>query len=343
MSSTTIRTSRGGIDYLTLKLSETPRTVAEAVFWRIPHNTQRDEIRLRIARYAKASGGKAGSDPKNSITIRENEIENLVEFISSNYAPLKAGERTYIPVEGSIDATVADQLRKIFQNKDKQAILDLVLDNELLPEEVLQGVQLRKKQAAVAEFRRMLEQDLVEKHWQKWFEKNSWVLGSEFVRVLGERSIDTANIADYLMQAYDGFLDIVEIKRPGGGFRFWSVARDHENLVPSSDLTKAITQSLTYLYEVEREVNSVKFMQRLDGVEVIKPRCVLVFGRSNDWGDDERRAYRILNSSFHSVTIMTYDHVLARAERMIAPNETASFSSESGPQFSQDIDDEIPF
>jgi hypothetical protein len=43
------------------------------------------------------------------------------------------------------------------------------------------------------------------------------VLGSEFVRVLDERTIDPRNVADYLVEAFDGFLDIIEIKRPGGG------------------------------------------------------------------------------------------------------------------------------
>ena len=60
-----------------------------------------------------------------------------------------------------------------------------------------------------------MKHDHVEDVWQKWFNNNPWVLGSEFVKVLGERDIDTDNISDYLMEAYDGFLDIIEIKRPG--------------------------------------------------------------------------------------------------------------------------------
>ena len=42
------------------------------------------------------------------------------------------------------------------------------------------------------------------------------------MRILDERTIDTENVADYLVEAYDGFLDIIEIKRPGGGLRFWA-------------------------------------------------------------------------------------------------------------------------
>lgn len=162
----------------------------------------------------------------------------------------------------------------------------------------------------------MINSDLVESNWQKWFEINSWVLGSEFVRILEERSIDTKNITDFLVEAYDGFLDVIEIKRPEGGMSFWSKAIDHGNYVPSTDLVKAVTQALSYIYEVEREANSIKFLERVDGVKTIKPRCILIFGRSNEWNDKQIEAFRVLNSGYHNLTIMTYDHVLKRAKQI---------------------------
>jgi hypothetical protein len=55
----------------------------------------------------------------------------------------------------------------------------------------------------------MLDKNLLEGAWQKWFEANSWVLGSQFVRIIEERRIDTESISDFLMEAYDGFLDVV--------------------------------------------------------------------------------------------------------------------------------------
>jgi hypothetical protein len=134
--------------------------------------------------------------------------------------------------------------------------------------------------------------------------------------VLDQRDIDTQHISDFLMQAYDGFLDVVEIKRPGGGLSFWASSLDHGNYVPSQHLTKAIAQASRYIYEVEREANSIKFLERVGGVKTVKPRCVLVFGRSNDWSLDQIEAYRILNCSYHNLTILTYDHVLQRARKI---------------------------
>lgn len=187
----------------------------------------------------------------------------------------------------------------------------------------------------------MLEQDLIEQKWQEWFKKNDWVLGSEFVRILDEREIDTANITDYLMQAYDGFLDIIEIKRPEGDLKFWADRQDHGNYVPSSDLTKAITQATKYIYEVEREANSVKFLEKVGNIKTIKPRCILIFGRSADWNNDQREAYRILNSSYHNLTIMTYDHVLSRAKRILGIEEDTRREQEA--EVEKNIPDDIPF
>jgi len=133
--------------------------------------------------------------------------------------------------------------------------------------------------------------------------------------ILEERKIDTNHIADFLVQAFDGFVDIVEIKKPN--FPFWANSKDHNNLIPSTDLIKAITQCQNYLYEIEREVNDIKTYERLK-TRIIKPRCLLIFGRSRDWSDEEREAYRILNSSYVNLTILTYDHLLERAKNVMS-------------------------
>ncbi|MFW6027146.1 MAG: Shedu anti-phage system protein SduA domain-containing protein [Candidatus Woesearchaeota archaeon] len=109
---------------------------------------------------------------------------------------------------------------------------------------------------------------------------------------------------------------MIEIKRPDGKLKFWNKTKDHGNYIHTSNLVKAIMQSIKYIYEVERKANDLKFHNRVDNVKIIKPRCALIFGRSNDWNNDHKEAYRILNFSFHNLTILTYDYVLERAERI---------------------------
>jgi hypothetical protein len=317
----TIRKTKNGIEYLFGLLKDKTKTVTRATFWKIPHtNTEREDICLKIGRYNKngfAPETVENENPKSELTLDNEEFKNLLLFLWENYEPFKQGIRKYIPIDQKFNQENIEHLKAIFDNPDKQEVLDFIGRNNILPDDLVVGLQNQKRKRAIQDFKKMLEQDLVEQKWQGWFKDNDWVLGSEFVRILDEREIDIANISDYLVQAYDGFLDIVEIKRPQGSLRFWADGQDHGNYVPSSDLIKAITQATIYIYEVEREANSVKFLERVSDVKTIKPRCVLIFGRSNEWNSEQAEAYRILNSSYHNLTILTYDHVLKRAQRIL--------------------------
>lgn len=338
-----IRTSKDGLSYLRTVLRQKRSVVTVAVLWRIPHHTANEEVHLKLGRYARTGFNEETlevTNPKSELTLDDEEFQSLLKFVGENYEPFKAGVRRYIPIDETFSKENIEHIRAIFRNPNKEDLLKFILNNDLLPEQVLHDIEYKKRVDAISVFEVMLNQDKVEAEWQRWFKENSWVLGSEFVRILDERAIDPDNIADYLVEAYDGFLDIIEIKRPGGALRFWSATIDHGNYVPSMDLTKAITQASTYVFEVEREVNSLKFQERIGGVRTVKPRCVLVFGRSNDWNEEQRKAFRILNSSYHNLTLMTYDHVLARARRLLGTALPTDRVEAAEPDFDED---EIPF
>ena len=256
-------------------------------------------------------------EPKSELTLDQEEFSSLIEFLQQNYEPFKQGVKSFVSLDRPFESENAKQIRALFSLPEKKELIRFILDNQVIPDELAEGLKQAQRNRAVKEFEGMLDQNLNEGAWQRWFESNSWVLGSQFVRILEERYIDTKNISDFLMQAYDGFLDVVEIKRPGGGLQFWSTSLDHGNYVPSIDLTKAITQATRYIYEVERETNSLKFLERVDGVKTVKPRCILIFGRSIDWNNEQAEAYRIMNAGYHNLTILTYDHVLTRAKRIV--------------------------
>ena len=334
----TIRMTEGGIEYLLGIIRNKAKTITRVAFWKIPHKTPKEDIRLKLARYKKEGFLEESlecKNPKSELTLDNIEFQNLLKFLSENYEPFKRSIRKYIPIDESFDPESIEHLKAIFDNKDKEELLSFIAKHDILPEDIISGLKHQSQINAINEFENMLSQDLLEKEWQKWFTKNDWVLGSEFVKILDEREIDTENIADYLMQAYDGFLDIIEIKRPAVELPFWASKKGHENYIPSTELTKAITQATTYIFEVEREANSIKFLEKVGHVKTIKPRCVLIFGRSENWNDEQCEAYRILNSSFHNLNIMTYDHVLKRARRILNIDEENDIEEYT--------EDEVPF
>lgn len=148
-----------------------------------------------------------------------------------------------------------------------------------------------------------------EEVWQRFFQTNPWILGSDFVEILDERVIDEDSITDLPVKDYDGFVNIIELKLPTEDF--WT-----QEIVPIASLTKAIMQCMRYITEMERRMNDYKKIGEL-GANILKPRITLIFGRSNEWTDKHRDQFRILNSSFHNISILTYDHVLLRAKKII--------------------------
>ena len=230
--------------------------------------------------------------PRSELTLDQDEFKALIEFLQQNYEPFRQGVKAFIPLDKPFDTENANQIKALFSLPDKREVIKFILENNVIPHDLAVGLRQAQRVQSIREFEYMLHNDLHESAWQKWFVANSWVLGSQFVRIIDERSIDTENISDFLMEAYDGFLDIVEIKRPGGGLSFWASNKDHGNFIPSSDLTKALTQASRYIYEVEREANSIKFLERIGGVKTVKPRCILVFGRSDQWNTEQVEAYQ---------------------------------------------------
>ena len=256
-------------------LRDRKTVITRANFWKIPHDSGRDDIRLKIGRYKKTGGFRPDppetDSPKSELTLDDEEFRGLVTFIQDNYEPFRAGARAFIPLDEPFTAENADQVKALFQHPDQASLIKFIIDKRVIPGELLLGLRHVQRSRNVKRLREMLANDLVEQNWQKWFQSNDWVLGSDFVRVLDDRQIDVANVSDFLMEAYDGFLDVIEIKRPEGGLRFWAAVRDHGNYVSSSDLTKAVAQASRYLFELEREANSVKFLERVGHVKTVKP------------------------------------------------------------------------
>lgn len=320
-----IKTSKNGVDYLSSILIDKKLTISKVTFWKIPHSNSPDKLSLKIGRYKKRqSTYDLSSDelesliPKSELTLNDDEFNSLIVFLQRNYKPFKEGIKKFISLDESFSNSNIELLKAFFKNPEKQELLDFINRHNIIPNDFFLAYQNLTKICAIVEYEKMLFEDLIESKWQKWFTENSWILGTEFVRVLDDRVIDTANISDFLMEAYDGFVDIVEIKRPDGKLKFWADQKDHDNYIPHNDLIKAITQASKYIYEVEREANSLKFCERCGGLKTIKPRCILIYGRSDTWNEEQMESYRILNSNYHNLSILTYDHILYRAKRLIS-------------------------
>lgn len=312
-------------------LSRTAQTATFAFFFK----QGGDNVSLKIAKYATKKGDLIDwrnpvldeKATKNYVHLQPNEIAVLINFFEEKLGPMKLGLDKYIAVEDKQHAYVLQALAKDINAEEASDALKRMESLDLMPSHLRGAIIHRNRLKAIEDFKVKLTKNELEPAWQTWFEKNDWVLGNNHVAVLEDRRIDTENISDYLLKAEDGHLDLIEIKRPA--LHFWADARDHGNLVPHSDLTKALTQSTNYLFELEREMNLVKTQERLKGAPIAKPRALLIHGRSAAWADEHFRAQRLLNGSLSTVQILTYDQVLAKAERAVGNQMARSDSQQA--------------
>ena len=313
-----IKTSQKGVDYAPPQTLKTKKRVySQALLMKIPHDhAGESDISLKLGRYTLPYGRVVGNQPKSELTLDNDELTALIKYISDNYTPVNLGQGQYI----SVDRDNAELVRQFKALIDGQAdTASLLIENGILSDNVYVAATSIKKIGALEEYEASLAQNYPESYWQDWFSGNKWLLGSDFAQIIDERRIDTENIADYIMKAFDGF-------------PFWASSKDHDNYVPSSELIKAITQCLNYLRAIEEEANSVKFVQRTKS-KVIKPRCILIYGRSDNWNDEQREAYRILNAAYNQLSILTYDHLLMRAKNVLGVIDDPI----------EDEDEELPF
>jgi hypothetical protein len=162
-----------------------------------------------------------------------------------------------------------------------------------------------------------------------------WMLGSGNVALLQERRLDIKNIADLSIAIEGGFMDIVELKRPD--VPFWAQRRSVEGsflyrdkyLIPDFGLRGAIAQTGHYILQAEKKVADSDF-QATHGIKPLKPRGLVIHGRSNDWGDSEWQAFRLLNDELHGIQVMTFDHLLAQAKRAVTLSGTSASSARGG-------------
>ncbi len=303
------------IDYdISLKIS--PRVEV-----RITYITEKDEI--KGVKISKLSNGKM-----EKINLSTMGFKRVLQFLQVfSQMDLKSLTNGSLILDKSVikdDRQLIKLLNLIAKDpRGKVKLAEIAKNYSLLNKGDLDELVERKKAVNIfdkilkkSEFERFKNELGVSKNeevWQKFFKDNSWILGSDYVEVLDERAIDTDNIVDYLLKSYDGFVDIVELKLPSE--KFWT-----KDILPTSKLTAAIMQCARYILKTEKRMNDHEEIEKLNNTPIAKPRITLLYGRSKMWSQKEKEAYRVLNSSYHNITIMTYDHILERAKRILGFN-----------------------
>jgi len=266
------------------------------------------------------------SDAGFTISNRSS-LEKLAAYIKANQALLNIDilSKDYTSAILTNDRVTIDIVRQILSlEKNKETIYQLFkeqypeLDKKILIYKLIQA-----RRVALNEFKISLSDSNKKEreYWQPFLEKNRWMFGLSYFVLLDENRVDLWNTADYLFESEDGFIDIVEIKHPH--IDFWqkdslgNYKKYRGFLQPSEDLKGSITQATNYIFQVEKRFSDPDWCRNTKCETPVKPKCTVIFGRSNNWALDEKIAFRLLNDSLHGIEVITFDHFLSRVERLL--------------------------
>jgi len=166
-------------------------------------------------------------------------------------------------------------------------------------------------------FKSLLKNNFKEKELQNWLYEHPWVFGPTYIDNSKEEINRQGDWIDFIMQRYDTFYDIFELKLPS--CKLFSGKRN--NKIPQNDVSRkypmssevkdAISQVIEYLEEYELDKTNIAWKK---GISIHKPKATIVIGRNNK---DEKRAMKTLNSYLNNIEIITYDDIVEKANNFI--------------------------
>jgi len=190
-------------------------------------------------------------------------IEKLAGYIKANEALLNIDilSKSFTSAFLVNDPTTIGLIRQILKSeKNKETIYTLFKEQyPELDKKILIYKLIEARRFAIEEVTNSLidpskkERD----YWQPFLENNRWMFGLSYFILLKDPRIDLWDTADYLFEADDGFIDIVEIKHPH--LEFWhkdssGKHKKYRNFIQfSEELKGSITQSTNYIFQIEKK------------------------------------------------------------------------------------------
>lgn len=285
-----------------------------------------DDIRRAFNR------GNRNRNDRLRIAKRNYVKENILTIID----PEKFPEVIEIkPVGSLVELQINRVSRSTSAEKQKQKIR--VIKNELetlaegAPKELLElhaDIERVTLSGMISKFEAMLQENLPEPKWQRFFEDNIFVLTmllSRPVHLLHKQfnaksqniTGGGAQIGDFLFGSDSRSLAIIEIKKPST--ELFQSGKPYRNNVyaPHYEISGAITQVLTQKSSLHNQwihlaYNNKSLMNY--HADVIK--CIVLAGKTPE-DEDKLRSFEIFRNSCKDVDVITYDELLGRLKSLL--------------------------
>lgn len=276
-------------------------------------------------------------DEAHTVTLQGEEVQTLLDFVveARSIPPsgrvgiffenvttdsgVRAVESFPADDQGLQEGEHGAALRGLLQQAiDRPDLLRAVLERSASDRDFLaraaSALNLAVYERAVAELERLIESNAKEDAFQSLLAANPWMFGSEYARLLHQRTISVGEQQDFLLtRTTDNRLELIEIKTPLGGRDLFTFDGSHDMLYQKADLSRVIAQVQHYLAELD---GTRDLMIRKFGIDAYKASARIVIGRDGD--EVQREALKRTNAHLHRIEIITFDGLVRIARRVLA-------------------------
>lgn len=169
-------------------------------------------------------------------------------------------------------------------------------------------------------YREMLEDEhSSETDFQSFIEKHPSLIGLDYVHVRPRWSTPRGPV-DFILERFDGFHDVLELKGPNDPIIVAPDAVDGKPPSPSSfSLSPSLANALAQIHAYSDEfTEGAGFIATHFGLTNTRnPGLVIIIGQARKLADHQIRVLNELRRSLHNLEIVTYDQVADRAEAIL--------------------------
>jgi hypothetical protein len=309
--------------------------------------TNTDSLKMSFYAYNKIS-----AEPIFAETFNFDQIISLYQHLNqisiiSNPGKIKSSKfiETTDQIQyilGSFSGNDFDTLKSIIQfinkNSDEKDIVEILLESleELSLEDLPAAFKYRKYKQEIDNLELLLKLEKEgnilsdikkiphlknymagqpEAIFQEWIERNiQWIFGVEYKSHKTDlRKIALFSTADVVMESMDGFIDLIELKRPSHIILIED--KSHNSYYPAVELSKALGQCGHYLNKMDEYKMQLQHEHK---VKLLRPRIKIIIGRTNDYIDKQYEALRMLNCNLNNIQIISYDYLLNCGQHILS-------------------------
>jgi Domain of unknown function (DUF4263) len=235
--------------------------------------------------------------------------------------------------DAPVDSEVVSAVARLFgPHTDRERRLELLrqltddsegrhLTGEVIAERMAD--RIADARSAMAAYQALLEDPATgEAAMQDFIERNLWLLGLDYTRMIPQRRI-LVGALDFELERVDGFHDILELKDPKD--ELVTTRKQEVDGTPapppssysySSGLAQALAQVHAYRDQMDRHAEA---QEDLVGLPTSRdPRFIILIGRGDHLPAHARRVLGELNKSLHRVEVIPYDVLARRATAMLS-------------------------